>query len=236
MARHIVIVEDEMPIAANYRDAFEQSGYRVSHYRDRPAALQAFDQGLPDLAIIDIGLGEDMDGGFELCRELRHRSATLPIVFLTARDTELDEVSGLRLGADDYLTKDISLPHMLVRIRALFRRIDAFAEPDRQDAWQHTGPLAFNKARLSLTWQGAPVALTVTEFWIVYALARYPGQVKSRQQLMDAASVVLDDNTITSHIKRIRKKFQAVDPQFNAIETAYRLGYRWHSPPVVTDP
>ena len=227
MAKQIAIVEDEISIAQNYRDALVQQGYAVNLYHDRQTALAAFEQQLPDLALIDIGLGDEVEGGFELCRELRSRSKTLPIVFLSARESEFDKVSGLRLGADDYLTKDISLVHVMARIVALFRRIDALTQPEAQEEIIERGKLALNKARMTVTWDNRPLELTVTEFWIIRDLARYPGQVKSRQQLMDAASVMLDDNTITSHIKRIRKKFQAIDGDFDAIKTAYGLGYRW---------
>jgi two-component system OmpR family response regulator len=148
-------------------------------------------------------------------------------VFLTARDSELDVISGLRLGADDYLTKDISQAQMLARIHALLRRVDALRQPVQEDDVLERGKLAINLQRMTVSWQEAPVDLTVTEFWIVHALALHPGHVKNRQQLMDAANVVLDDNTITSHIKRIRKKFLAIDAGFIAIETAYGMGYRW---------
>lgn len=227
MAKRIAIVEDEVTIAENYRDAFTQQGFEVSVYHDRPSAMNAFDQSLPDLAVIDVGLGEEIEGGFELCRDLRSRSRTLPIVFLTARESEFDKVSGLRLGADDYLTKDISLPHMMARIVALFRRIDAIAQPEAIEEVIVQGELSLNKSRMTVSWSGQPLDITVTEFWIIRDLARYPGQVKTRQQLMDAANVVLDDNTITSHIKRIRKKFQSIDAEFDAIKTAYGMGYRW---------
>ncbi|MFA7555700.1 MAG: proteobacterial dedicated sortase system response regulator [Spongiibacteraceae bacterium] len=227
MARHIAIVEDEPTIAANYRDALSRQGYLVSVYSDRPSALRGFQQQLPDLAIIDVGLGDEIEGGFDLCRELRSRSPELPIVFLTARESEFDVISGLRLGADDYLTKDISQAQMMVRIVALFRRVDALKAPSlKEDIISH-GKLMINKERMNTRWNNLNIDLTVTEFWIIYALARHPGHVKNRQQLMDAANVVLDDNTITSHVKRIRKKFLAVDADFDAIETAYGMGYRW---------
>lgn len=227
MPSHIAIVEDEAAIAANYRDALTRQGFRVSVFASRAAATEAFSQGLPDLAIIDIGLGDDVEGGFELCRELRSLSPELPIVFLTARDSELDIISGLRLGADDYLTKDISQAHLLARIVALLRRVQALRNPEQQEDILERGPLCLNLERMTTTWQGQHVDLTVTEFWMVHALARRPGQVKKRQQLMDSASVVLDDNTVTSHIKRIRRKFQSVDESFDTIETAYGVGYRW---------
>ncbi len=227
MARKIAIVEDEQTIAENYRDALTRQGYLVDIYNDRASALAAFEQELPDLAIIDVGLGDEIEGGFDLCRELRVRSSALPIVFLTARESEFDIISGLRLGADDYLTKDISQAQMMVRIVALFRRVEAFKNPSVEEHVIHHGDLSVNRERMSASWNGEAIELTVTEFWITYSLAKNPGHVKNRQQLMDAANVVLDDNTITSHIKRIRKKFQLVDSAFNAIETAYGIGYRW---------
>ena len=227
MSQHIAIIEDEHSIAANYRDALQRQGFSVSLYVDRHSASNAFDQRLPDLAIIDVGLGDEIEGGFELCRDLRSRCPELPIVFLTARDSELDIISGLRLGADDYLTKDISQAHMLARIVALLRRVQALRVPVQEEHLIERGPLTLNLERMTTHWQQQLIELTVTEFWIVHALAKHPGHVKNRQQLMDAANVVLDDNTITSHIKRIRRKFQTVEPNFNAIETAYGVGYRW---------
>jgi two-component system OmpR family response regulator len=182
---------------------------------------------LPDLAIIDISLEDEAEGGFDLCRELRALSAELPIIFLTARDSELDAVSGLRLGADDFLTKDVSLPHLAARVAALFRRIDALRRPDSGIEVVRRGALAIDADKMQTTWNGAPVTLSLTEFWIVHALARNPGHVKNRQQLMDAANVVLDDNTITSHIKRVRRKFLEIDANFDAIQTVYGMGYRW---------
>jgi two-component system OmpR family response regulator len=227
MARKIAIVEDEAAIRANYAAAFEREGYSVDAYEARGEALQAFDVRLPDLVLIDINLKDDVEGGFELCRELRSRSGDLPIIFLTARDSEFDAVSGLRLGADDYLTKDISLPHLMARVAALFRRLDAMQQPQSGDFFNDTATTEIYTDRMTIRWQDQPVGLTLTEFWLVHAMARYPGHVKNRQQLMDAAQAVLDDNTITSHIKRIRRKFTAIDPDFDAIETVYGMGYRW---------
>jgi len=229
MARHIAIVEDEPVIAENYREAFEKHGFQVSVFADRASAVEKFKQQLPDLAVIDIGLGDEMEGGFDLCREIRSLSPELPIVFLTARDSEMDIISGLRLGADDYLTKDISQAHMMVRINALFRRVDALKKPSQKEDVLERGGLSLNKERMTVHWQDNLIDLTVTEFWLVYSLCVNPGHVKNRQQLMDAANVVLDDNTITSHIKRIRKKFQSLDKGFAQIETAYGMGYRWRA-------
>ena len=227
MKKVIAIVEDEPAIRDNYTAAFQRHGYSVRPYGTRKEAIEAFRARLPDLAVIDVGLKDEPEGGFELCRELRSMSAELPIIFLTARDSELDAVSGLRLGADDYLTKDLSLTHLIARVTALFRRIDALTQPSNKDQVISRGSLMIDAARLHATWNDQPLGLTLTEFWIVHALAKNPGHVKNRQQLMDAANVVLDDNTITSHIKRIRRKFQAVDSPFDNIETMYGMGYRW---------
>jgi two-component system OmpR family response regulator len=229
MAKRIAIVEDDVGIRANYTDALKRHGYEVSAYASRKDAEAAFTTRLPDLAIIDIGLGAEVDGGFELCRKLRSLSASVPIVFLTARDSDFDVVSGLRLGADDYLTKDVSLPHLLARIAALFRRMDALsASPAAEDVLER-GMLTLDLKRMIARWNGRPIELTVTEFWIVHSLARNPGHVKSREQLMRDASMVVDEGTITSHIKRLRKKFIAMDAGFDAIESVYGMGYRWRS-------
>ncbi|APV50144.1 proteobacterial dedicated sortase system response regulator [Betaproteobacteria bacterium GR16-43] len=227
MTRRIALVEDDPAIRQNYADALKRAGYEVAAFADRASAQKTFAARLPDLAIIDIGLGDDIDGGFTLCRDLRAASAKLPIVFLSARDSDFDVVSGLRLGADDYLTKDVSLPQLLARISALFRRADAGTQAPAAEDLLHRGRLTLDAKRMMANWMDAPVALTVTEFWMVHSLARHPGHVKDRDQLMRDAEMVVDDGTITSHVKRIRKKFLAVDEKFDAIETVYGMGYRW---------
>src|SRR6267154_6568790 len=227
MRKQIAIVEDEPALRENYAAALARQGYQVKTYGNRKSAMQAFDAHLPDLAIIDISLEDEAEGGFDLCRELRALSAELPIIFLTARDSELDAVSGLRLGADDFLTKDLSLAHLSARVNALFRRVEALRQPNAPEEIVRRGALALDAERMQAQWDGQVVLLSLTEFWIVHALARHPGHVRNRQQLMDAANVVLDDNTITSHVKRIRRKFQSIDPKFDAVQTVYGMGYRW---------
>jgi two-component system OmpR family response regulator len=227
MSRRIAIVEDDPAIRANYAEALRKHGFEVSAYGAREEALAAMRSRLPDLAVIDIGLAGDPDAGFVLCRELRALSSTLPIIFLTARDSDFDVVSGLRLGADDYLTKDVSLPHLLARIGALFRRAELAREPDAREETIARGDLVLDLKRFSVSWRGQPVPLTLTEFWMVHALARHPGHVKNREQLMREANLVVDDGTITSHVKRVRRKFQTLDANFEHIETAYGMGYRW---------
>lgn len=227
LSKRIAIVEDEAAIRENYAAAFRREGYSVDTYEARRPAMDAFASRLPDLVLIDVNLKDEVEGGFELCRDLRSTAAELPIIFLTARDSEFDAVSGLRLGADDYLTKDISIPHLMARVAALFRRLEAMQKPQEKSSRMTRGDLELDVDRMTVRWKDQPVGLTLTEFWIVHSLARYPGHVRNRQQLMDAARAVLDDNTITSHIKRIRRKFLALDPAFDAVETVYGMGYRW---------
>src|ERR1700681_2020466 len=174
MKRLIAIVEDEAAIRDNYAAAFAREGYAVRCYANRAQAMAAFAARLPDLAVIDISLEDEPEGGFELCRQLRALSAELAIIFLTARDRELDAVAGLRLGADDFLTKDVSLPHLAARVAALFPRIDALRRPDNAAEIVRRGALSIDGERLQTTWNGTPVTLSLTEFWIVHALARNP--------------------------------------------------------------
>ena len=227
-SRQIVIVEDEPAIAQNLRDALARHGYQDQHLsptasRRRPGWPRVCRTWRSSTS----GLGREPDGGFELCRWLRGRAPALPILMLSARDSEIDVVSGLRLGADDYLAKNVSLPHLLARVTALFRRVDVAGEAASADDVLQRGPLSLDAQRFEVTWRGRPVDLTVTEFWILHALARFPGHVKNRDALMREANMVVDDHTVTSYLKRLRRKFQAIDPDFDAIETVYGLGYRF---------
>ena len=226
----LLLVEDDVGLRDNYALAFERAGLAVRAAGDAVAALAAVDEAVPDVAVIDVGLGRDPDAGFTLCRELRARFPRLPILFLTAREDELDIISGLRLGADDYLGKGISLAQLVARVRTLLRRVEALGRPEpAPDAARRVGELALDAERLEASWRGAPVPLTVTEFRLVACLAERPGQVRSRGQLMAAADLVLDDRTVTAHVKRIRRKFEALDSRFEALGTVYGLGYRWVS-------
>src|SRR5467141_514714 len=166
MSRRIAIIEDDPTIRANYAEALRKHGFEVTAYAARAEALAAMSARLPDLALIDIGLGADLDGGSTLCRELRARSAALPIIFLTARDSDFDIVAGLRLGADDYLTKDVSLPHLTARIAALFRRGDLLSAPPSVEDVIERGQLRLDGKRLTAYWAGKRVDLTLTEFWM----------------------------------------------------------------------
>lgn len=222
----IVIVEDEADLLANYQATLEKHGYKTIGISQHDQAVNHFKSSLPDLVILDVGLGHNPDAGFELCQQLRQQSASLPILMLTARDDEIDVVSGLRLGADDYLSKDISMPHLLARIASLFRRQQATDGGEKSSRIEQ-GQLKILIDNLQVFWGKELIDLTVTEFWMVQSLAKYPGQVKTREQLMNDANVYVDDSTITSHIKRIRKKFQKFDDRFDQIDTVHGMGYRW---------
>lgn len=227
MNKTIAIVEDEKDIAENLRDALEQQGYSVNLYHNRADAETAFNKQLPDLVIIDIELGSDREAGFDLCTSLRKQSDIIPLLFLTARDSELDEMLGFKLGANDYLTKDSSQRLLLVRIEALFKRIDAMSSaPDTAQTMEH-GFACLDLDRMLFRWQGEDVDLTLTEFWIVHSLMKNPGHVKSKQQLMDAANIVVEEATINTYIKKIRKKIRMVDETANPIRSEHAQGYRW---------
>ncbi len=228
---NIALVDDDKNILESVSMLLEQEGYHVSSFSDPAAALTALTTTPPDLAILDIKMPR-MDG-LELLRRLR-QSADLPVIFLTSKDEEIDELMGLNAGADDYIRKPFSQRLLLERVRAVLRRAEAKSTPpapgEQKKEALVRGKLALDPQRHECTWDGKPVRLTVTEFLILQALAQRPGFVKSRDSLMDAAyddQVYVDDRTIDSHIKRLRKKFKAVADDFDAIETLYGVGYRY---------
>ncbi len=230
----IALVDDDKNILASVTMLLEQEGYQVKSFSDPAAALTALAPAPPDLAILDIKMPR-MDG-LELLRRLKQGSPDLPVIFLTSKDEEIDELMGLNAGADDYIRKPFSQRLLLERVRAVLRRAEgkhtpvvAGAEAPKTEALVR-GKLALDPQRHECTWGGKPVRLTVTEFLILQALAQRPGFVKSRDGLMDAAyddQVYVDDRTIDSHIKRLRKKFKVVADDFDAIETLYGVGYRY---------
>ena len=225
MGTRILTVEDDERIRTAVRLALEDEGWEVEEADTGEDALQAFTRQPSDVVLIDIMLpGID---GFELCRRIRAKSS-VPIVMVTARSDTHDVVAGLEAGADDYLTKDISLPHLTARIAALFRRQDVIDQPPSPESLLHRGKMVLDIGRLTVTWDGHPIGLTVTEFWMVHALAKFPGHVKSRQVLMQESKIFVDGSTITSHVKRIRKKFLLISDDFDCIETVYGMGYRWN--------
>ena len=227
----ITLVDDDENIVESVKLALESHGHTVRAYHDGASGLAALESEPPDLAVLDVKMPR-MDG-MEVLRRIR-QSSNLPIIMLTSKDEEIDEILGFNLGADDYMTKPFSQRLLLERIKAILRRagIDQ-GEPVDADASSKAlkrGKLSMDPARHESTWEGRPVRLTVTEFLLLQALAQRPGFVKSRDNLMDAAyddQVYVDDRTIDSHIKRMRKKFRVVDPEFDAIETLYGVGYRY---------
>jgi two-component system, OmpR family, response regulator ChvI len=233
LERIVAVVEDEPTIRESVCFALRREGYAPESFADGLAAWEAFSRALPDLVILDIGLPR-MDG-LDLCRRLRHRSVTLPIIFVTSREEEFDRVLGLEIGADDYLCKPFSMRELMARVKVLLRR-SALHEPPAgpEDHVIAAGELVMDPMRLTATWRGATVALTVTEFLLLAALARRPGIVKTREQLMEEAypdRVTVSDRTIDSHVKRIRRKLEAVDRTFAAIEGIYGAGYRFQALP-----
>jgi two-component system response regulator ChvI len=230
MRNSIALVDDDQNILTSVSIALEAEGFSVRTYKDGAEALEGINARPVDLAILDIKMPR-MDG-MELLNRLRGQSR-MPIIFLTSKDDEIDEVLGLRMGADDYITKPFSQRLLIERIRAVLRRAEANepgATPTGKDKIIHRGDLVMDPDRHLCTWQDRPVSLTVTEFLILRSLASRPGHVKSRDQLMDAAygeNIYVDDRTIDSHIKRLRKKFKAVDTDFDKIETLYGIGYRY---------
>jgi two-component system, OmpR family, response regulator ChvI len=233
MAGTIALVDDDRNILTSVSIALQAEGFVTRLYSDGETALKALVDNPPDLAVLDVKMPR-MDG-MELLRRLREKSA-LPVIFLTSKDEELDEALGLAMGADDYIAKPFSQRLLIARIRAILRRTEARATPPPAEADEEEipqivrGRLSMDPARHRVSWSGRDVTLTVTEFMILEALAQRPGVVKSRNQLMDVAyqdDIYVDDRTIDSHIKRLRRKFRAIDPEFKAIETLYGVGYRF---------
>jgi two-component system response regulator ChvI len=226
----IALVDDDRNILTSVSIALEAEGYRIMTYTDGASALDGFKTSPPDLAILDIKMPR-MDG-METLRRLRQKS-DIPVIFLTSKDEEIDELFGLKMGADDFIRKPFSQRLLVERVKAVLRRAipkDGGTVKEVDTKVLERGQLRMDPERHTCTWQGDPVTLTVTEFLILQALASRPGVVKSRNALMDAAyddQVYVDDRTIDSHIKRLRKKFKAVDDAFDMIETLYGVGYRF---------
>ncbi|WP_027257307.1 MULTISPECIES: response regulator transcription factor [Leisingera] len=229
----IALVDDDRNILTSVSMTLEAEGFEVETYNDGQAALDAFNKKLPDMAVLDIKMPR-MDG-MDLLQRLRQKSQ-MPVIFLTSKDDEIDEVLGLRMGADDYVKKPFSQRLLVERIRALLRRQEAISSDAAGTASPEAkvmerGNLRMDPLRHAVSWKGRDVSLTVTEFLLLQALAQRPGFVKSRDQLMDVAyddQVYVDDRTIDSHIKRLRKKMRTADSDFAAIETLYGIGYRYN--------
>jgi len=230
MPRRIALVEDEKDQRENCADALRQYGYRVDAYETRADAISGFERGLPDLTILDIILGDEVNGGFDLCRELLARAPDHPVIFLTTRVDEISQVSGLTLGAWDYLSKPVSLRVLAEKVATLLRLAERrdVAVLDPADVVVKLGALELDESRMQVTWSGTPVALTLTEFRILAALVRRPGRVVTYEELMDAAEQgVVTRNTVNTHILHLRRKLKAIDLDFACIANEYALGYRW---------
>ncbi len=233
MSHEIALVDDDRNILTSVSIALQAEGFVTRVYTDGATALKAFAEKMPDLGVFDIKMPQ-MDG-MELLRRVREFSA-MPVIFLTSKDDELDEALGLAMGADDYIAKPFSQRLLIARIRAILRRQElakgeaAGGESEPEPSLLERGRLVMDPARHKVLWDGKDVTLTVTEFMILEALAQRPGVVKTRNQLLDIAyqdDVYVDDRTIDSHIKRMRRKMRAVDPQFDGIETLYGVGYKF---------
>ncbi len=234
MVKRIAIVEDEEDQRLNYRDAITKKGYEVVTYGSRAEALAGFAAGLPDLAVLDIILGDEVDAGFEICRELLSKAPKLPVIFLTERLGEIDKISGLRLGAWDYLPKPISLDYLAERIASLLRISDVRNTGDVGSTASATakrvGDLVLDQEALMTTWKGVAIDLSGTEFRMLAKLVRVPGHAVSYEALMAATmQSLVTNNTINTHMRNIRKKFERVDPDFRCIKSEYGYGYRWLS-------
>lgn len=230
MNRKIAIVEDDADQRENYADALRSQGYEITAYASKEEALAGFDDDLPDLAILDVMLGENHDAGFEICTELHKKHPSIPVIFLTARDGEMDRVEGLSLEAWDYLIKPITLDYLTVRVSSLFRIEERLTHSPSPAPASDTlcGNLALNESAMSVRWKEKPIELTLTEFWLVEALAQSPGDAFSYEALMPVTrQTIVEKNTINGHIRRIRIKFKRVDPDFNCIRNVFGVGYRW---------
>lgn len=230
MPKTIAIVEDDADQRENYRDAITKKGYRVNAYASRKEALAGLEDGLPDLVILDIILGEEVDAGFELCRDLLARSPSLPVIFLTERIEEIDKISGLRLGAWDYLPKPISLEYLAERISSLLRINEARYQQNHGNglSGRRIGDLLLDQEALLVSWKGEPIDLSGTEFRMLAKLVRVPGHAVSYETLMNATmQSLVTNNTINTHMRNIRKKFERIDPEFASIKSEYGYGYRW---------
>ena len=225
MSYNIAIVEDDPQQRAHYADALRSNGYQVSEYENRQQAIQGFERRLPDLAILDIILGSEVGGGFEVCRDLKQRSAQIPVIFLTTRGDELDKIYGLQLGAWDYQTKPVSLEFLITRIDSLFKIVESGTNHSAEI--RSLGDIEINPVSMRVLWKGKLVELTPTEFDILSALIADPEGASIEQLVKATRQGLVEDNTINTHILHIRKKIKKLDPGFNCIKTRYGFGYCW---------
>lgn len=225
----ILFVEDDRTLRENVSELLRAEGFRVIAFETDVGVIDEVARVLPDLVLLDIGLGADSEAGLMLCSELRRRWSSLPLVFFTSHDQDFDKISGMRIGADDYVTKNESLSYLIVRIKALLRRVDVIRhELDPPPAILSLGQLTLDMNVLRAFWHDHALNLTLTQFWLLNALASNPGQVRDHAELMRAAKLRrVEPNTIAAHVKSIRREFQRFDPDFSSIRTERGLGYRW---------
>ncbi len=227
--RTIAYVEDQDSVRDLTAERLRAEGFEVAAYSSKEEALEAFRTTLPDLALLDVSHAGERDAGYQICTELRRLSADLPILFLTSHDGEIDQISGFRLGADDYVAKSASMDYLVVRIEALLRRTDAVRDTIREQRTPglESSGVEMDEELSALSWKGTRLDLPLTHFWITRELCLHPGQVRSHRDLMKAANIVVEPNTIAAHVKAIRSCFCAVDPDFDCIRTERGRGYRW---------
>ena len=234
MSRHIALIEDNPVILENYADFLAGLGFQVDRYSSKAAALIGLASRPPELVLLDVSLHSERDAGFAICADIRRHSPLLPVIFLSSHDTDVDRISGLRLGADDYISKDVSLDYLVVRIEALFRRRDAYSTMPAQSANRviDSAPvnIQFDTQRSTATWRGQALDLTLTQFWILQELCSVPGRIQSNTELMRGAKLTVEPNTIAAHIKAIREAFLRIESGFDRIRTERGRGYRWIPP------
>ncbi len=224
------LVEDDDVIRENYADFLRARGFGVRAFGDRASALDSFRVDMPDVAVLDVALGEERDGGLLLCADIRRFSQTLPVIFLTCHDNEVDRITGLRVGGDDYLSKESSFEFLAVRIETLLERREAVLRGDAEGgstAQLVVGDLTIDSRRVEVTCKGKPVQLSLTQYWMVLALATTQPKPKTAEELMETANISVASNTVVAHIRAIRGRFTGVDPEFEAIRTERGHGYRW---------
>ena len=231
MKRKIAYLEDLDDTRAHFAEQLQREGFEVAAYASKEAAIEGLRQELPDLALLDVAHENDRDAGYQVCAELRSISSEVPIIFLTHRHGEIDRISGLRLGADDYISKDASMEYIVIRIEALIKRLEVVrgAAVREQDEPRVPEGIALDETYSTVYWKGSRVDLPLTHFWILRELCMNPGVVRSHRELMKAASIVVESNTIAAHVKSIRRSFVDLDPQFACIRTERGRGYRWVS-------
>jgi two-component system OmpR family response regulator len=230
MSRRIAYVEDIDAVREKYTQALRDEGFDVTAYASRQDAMDALQQQLPDLALLDVSQAGDRDAGYQLCAEIRRMSGVIPIIFLTSRQSEVDKISGFRLGADDYISKDASIEYLVVRIEALLRRVEAIRDTVPEQGSQPDTPrrsLELDEKYSIVHWRGRHIDMPLTQFWILKEMSHNPGKVRSHRELMKAASLMVEPNTIAAHVKSIRRAFTAEDPAFHCIRTERGRGYRW---------